>query len=372
MRWVASLVAETYRILIRGGVFLYPGDAARATARAGCGSSTKANPIAMLIEQAGGAATDGRRPHPRSRARRACTSARRWSSARRRGRPRSRLPHRAEPIASARRCSAGAACSAREVRPMSQKHPIISITGSSGAGTTTVKRTFEQIFRREGVTAAFIEGDAFHRYDRAEMKAEVAERNASGQPNFTHFSLEANELDEARGRVRRIRRDRRAADPPLRPRRRGGRGVRRAAGQLHRMGGVRRRATSCSTRACTGARDRRGRPRRAMPISRSASSRSSISNGSRRSIATRRTRGYSTEAVTDTILRRMHDYVHCIMPAVHRRPTSISSGCRSSTRRTRSSRAGSRRRRNHGGHPLRQPARHRFPLPAVDDPRLAS
>jgi phosphoribulokinase len=50
---------------------------------------------------------------------------------------------------------------------MSHKHPIIAITGSSGAGTTTIKDTFEKIFNREGVTAAFIEGDAFHRYDRA-------------------------------------------------------------------------------------------------------------------------------------------------------------------------------------------------------------
>ncbi len=51
---------------------------------------------------------------------------------------------------------------------MSQKFPIISVTGSSGAGTSTVKHTFEQIFRRENITAAFIEGDAYHRYDRVD------------------------------------------------------------------------------------------------------------------------------------------------------------------------------------------------------------
>ena len=49
---------------------------------------------------------------------------------------------------------------------MSVKHPIISVTGSSGAGTTSVRNTFEQIFRREKVDAVYIEGDAFHRYDR--------------------------------------------------------------------------------------------------------------------------------------------------------------------------------------------------------------
>lgn len=78
---------------------------------------------------------------------------------------------------------------------MSARHPIISVTGSSGAGTTSVKRIFEQIFRRENVEAAFIEGDAFHRYDRAAMAAKVAEEERRGNPNFTHFAAEANELE---------------------------------------------------------------------------------------------------------------------------------------------------------------------------------
>lgn len=78
---------------------------------------------------------------------------------------------------------------------MSAKHPIISITGSSGAGTTSVKRIFEQIFRRENIDAAFIEGDAFHRYDRTAMKEKVAEEERKGNPNFTHFNAEANELE---------------------------------------------------------------------------------------------------------------------------------------------------------------------------------
>ncbi|MEP9373977.1 phosphoribulokinase [Mesorhizobium sp. KR1-2] len=78
---------------------------------------------------------------------------------------------------------------------MSAKHPIISITGSSGAGTTSVKRIFELIFRREKIEAAFIEGDAFHRYDRAAMKVKVAEEEKKGNPNFTHFNIDANELE---------------------------------------------------------------------------------------------------------------------------------------------------------------------------------
>ena len=79
---------------------------------------------------------------------------------------------------------------------MSAKHPIISVTGSSGAGTTSVKRTFEQIFRRENLTAAFIEGDAFHRYDRAAMKQVMAEETSRGNRHFSHFGPEANLLEE--------------------------------------------------------------------------------------------------------------------------------------------------------------------------------
>ena len=79
---------------------------------------------------------------------------------------------------------------------MSLKHPIISITGSSGAGTTSVKRTFEQIFRREDITAAFIEGDAFHRFDRAGMKQAMAEAASQGNHHFSHFGPEANLLEE--------------------------------------------------------------------------------------------------------------------------------------------------------------------------------
>jgi phosphoribulokinase len=79
---------------------------------------------------------------------------------------------------------------------MSARHPIISITGSSGAGTTSVKRIFEQIFRREQIDAAFIEGDAFHRYDREAMKKKVAAEEKAGNPNFNHFNVEANELEK--------------------------------------------------------------------------------------------------------------------------------------------------------------------------------
>ena len=83
---------------------------------------------------------------------------------------------------------------------MSASHPIISVTGSSGAGTTSVRRTFEHIFRREKISAAFIEGDAFHRYDRTDMRRVMGEEADRGNRHFSHFGPEANllgELEEA-------------------------------------------------------------------------------------------------------------------------------------------------------------------------------
>jgi phosphoribulokinase len=79
---------------------------------------------------------------------------------------------------------------------MSDRHPIIAITGSSGAGTSTVTRTFSNIFRREGVKAALIEGDSFHRFDRAEMKVKQADAEKIGNKNFSHFGTENNLFSE--------------------------------------------------------------------------------------------------------------------------------------------------------------------------------
>lgn len=79
---------------------------------------------------------------------------------------------------------------------MTAAHPIISVTGSSGAGTTTVKHTFDQIFRREGIESVALEGDAFHRYDRATMKLAVEEATRRGDNHFSHFGPEANLLED--------------------------------------------------------------------------------------------------------------------------------------------------------------------------------
>lgn len=78
---------------------------------------------------------------------------------------------------------------------MSKKHPIVAVTGSSGAGTTNVKRAFEHIFRIEGIKPAIVEGDSFHRYDRQTMDEEVRKAEADGR-NLTHFGPEGNLFDE--------------------------------------------------------------------------------------------------------------------------------------------------------------------------------
>ena len=79
---------------------------------------------------------------------------------------------------------------------MSVKHPIVAITGSSGAGTTTVMWTFQQIFRREGVQPAIVEGDAFHRFDRQQMRDRMGDETKAGNEHFSHFGPDSNLFEE--------------------------------------------------------------------------------------------------------------------------------------------------------------------------------
>lgn len=78
---------------------------------------------------------------------------------------------------------------------MSRKHPIIAVTGSSGAGTSTVKRALEHIFERVGAKAEFVEGDSFHRYDRKEMRRQLELADEEGR-NLSHFGPEGNLFDK--------------------------------------------------------------------------------------------------------------------------------------------------------------------------------
>jgi phosphoribulokinase len=107
---------------------------------------------------------------------------------------------------------------------VSVKHPIIAVTGSSGAGTTTVMQSFAHIFRREGIKAQVVEGDSFHRHDRQGMRAAMKDAERSGNGHFSHFGPEANLLEELEalfrsyaadgaGRVRRYLHDLEEAAP---------------------------------------------------------------------------------------------------------------------------------------------------------------
>jgi phosphoribulokinase len=197
---------------------------------------------------------------------------------------------------------------------MSALHPIIAITGSSGAGTTSVSRTFEQIFRREGVTAAFIEGDAFHRYDRAEMKARMAEEVARGNQRFSHFGPEANLFEElealfrsyagtGRGRTRKYLHNAEEAAPHDQP-----------------------PGTFTPWDELSGETDLlfyEGLHGGVVAGNANVAQHADLLIGVvpvinlewiQKLHRDRATRGYSTEAVTDTILRRMTDYVNYISP----------------------------------------------------------
>ena len=79
---------------------------------------------------------------------------------------------------------------------MSIRHPIIAVTGASGAGRESVRAVFDRLFRREGITAAYVAGESFHRYDRAQFKAAEAEATENGNPHFSHFGPDANLFDE--------------------------------------------------------------------------------------------------------------------------------------------------------------------------------
>ena len=79
---------------------------------------------------------------------------------------------------------------------MSKKHPIIAVTGSSGANRRTVRETFEKLCIREKLLAAYVQGDGFHRYDRAQMTQKIAEAAENGDPHISHFSPKANLFDK--------------------------------------------------------------------------------------------------------------------------------------------------------------------------------
>ena len=79
---------------------------------------------------------------------------------------------------------------------MSVRNPIVAITGSSGAGTSTVLHAFRHIFRREKLRAQIIHGDSFHKFDREEMNKAMKASEKRGNKNFSHFGPSANLLED--------------------------------------------------------------------------------------------------------------------------------------------------------------------------------
>jgi phosphoribulokinase len=195
---------------------------------------------------------------------------------------------------------------------MSAKHPIIAVTGSSGAGTTSVTRTFEKIFRRERIEAAVIEGDSFHRYDRVQMREVMASQ--TGGSNFSHFGPEANLLDElaalfgdysARGTGKRRRyvhdeqEERLYGAPP---------------GTFTPWEDLPADTDLLFYEGLHGAAQADGVDLAQYPDLLVGVVPVINLEWVQKLHRDKSMRGYSTEAVTDTILRRMHDYVHYICP----------------------------------------------------------
>jgi phosphoribulokinase len=197
---------------------------------------------------------------------------------------------------------------------MSIKHPIIAITGSSGAGTSSVKRTFEQIFRRESVNAAYIEGDAFHRYNRVDMRTKMAEEAERGNRHFSHFSPETNLFEELEasfrdycatgtGKTRHyIHNEEEAAIHGVAPGNFTDWKPLPADSDLLFYEGLHGAVKTETINIAQHADLKIG----VVPVINL--------EWIQKLHRDRADRGYSTEAVTDTILRRMPDYVHYIVP----------------------------------------------------------
>jgi len=201
---------------------------------------------------------------------------------------------------------------------MSMKHPIIAVTGSSGAGTTTVKHTFEAIFHRENVNAAIIEGDSFHRYTRDEMKRLIEDAENDGKRGISHFGPEANLFEELEGLFRAYGES--------------ATGKRRYyihnAEQAARWGQPQGTFTDWeelpeSTDCLFYEGLHGGVVSGKVDVSRHVDLLIGVVptinlEWIQKIHRDTRLRGYSLEAVQDTILRRMHDYVHFIVPQFSR------------------------------------------------------
>jgi phosphoribulokinase len=201
---------------------------------------------------------------------------------------------------------------------MSVKYPIVAITGSSGAGTSSVTKTFQHIFRREKIKAQVVEGDSFHRYDRKNMKAAMAEAGKKGNTNFSHFGPEANLLSEletlfrtygetGRGKIRKYLHDEAEAAP-----------YKQEPGTFTPWEDIPQGTDMLFYEGLHG-----GVVAGEVNVARHADLLVGVVpiinlEWIQKLHRDKTTRGYSQEAVMDTILRRMPDYVNYICPQFSR------------------------------------------------------
>lgn len=201
---------------------------------------------------------------------------------------------------------------------MSVTHPIIAVTGASGAGTTSVMRTFQQVFRRERIEAAYVEGDSFHRYDRGEMKERMARALVDGDHTFSHFGPESNLFEDLEklfrvfgetggGRVRSYLHDGAEAAPHGQP-----------PGTFTPWGDLPAGSDVLFYEGLHGAVATGD-----VDVAQHADLLIGVVpvinlEWIQKVQRDKAERGYSTEAVMDTVLRRMPDYVHYIAPQFSR------------------------------------------------------
>ena len=85
---------------------------------------------------------------------------------------------------------------------LKQVYPVFVVTGSSGAGTSTVQEALKHIFWRLSLIPLYIEGDSYHRWGREETKKQMEAARVEGR-TLSHFSPEANLLNELRDNFKR-------------------------------------------------------------------------------------------------------------------------------------------------------------------------
>ena len=255
MRWIASLVAEAYRILIRGGVFLYPGDQRPGYGQGRLRLVYEANPIAMLIEQAGGARHRHGRAASSTSSRAACTSACRWCSAR----PgKSSASPATTPTPADRRARAA----------VRQSRPVPRLREPDHVGQASHHLDHRLVRRGHHLGQAHLRADLPPREGRGRLhrgrrlpplrprrhEGQGRRGGAEGQPELHPFPRRGQRARHACRRCSRNMAARAAAGraPTSTTKRRRSASARRPAPSP--TGASSRRATCSSTRACTAAR----------------------------------------------------------------------------------------------------------------------